>query len=81
MSELPSLSRIRWLCRRGTQELDRLLGEFAAQHYESLDDETRATFVALLETEDDQLWDWFIGRAAPPREDFEQLVQRIRDSR
>ena len=81
MTELPSLSRIRWLCRRGTQELDRLLGDFAEQSYEGLDDATRRTFVALLETEDDQLWDWFIGKAVPPREDFVQLVQRIRDSR
>ena len=80
MMPIPTLSRVRWLCRRGTQELDRLLLSYAERRYELLDDDAKRCFVALLEIEDDRLWDWFTGREAPPTQEFVSLVEAIRES-
>ncbi len=78
MKPAPPLARVRWLCRRGMQELDRLVGPFVEQHYEALSDADKRRMVRLLETEDDLLWDWFLGRARPEDQELTGLVERIR---
>ncbi len=74
-------SRLRWRCRRGTTELDRLLTRFIeaeSDGYYSLDATGRERFEQLLDTEDDQLIDWLVN-GQPPREDeLADVVQSIR---
>ncbi len=63
-------SRLRWRCRRGTTELDRLLTRFLeleSDGYGDLDAEGRDAFEALLDCEDDRLIDWLLN-GQPPRE-------------
>lgn len=71
---------LRWRCRRGMRELDALLGGWLDHRYGSADARMRAAFEALLGEEDDQLWDWLLGRSRPQREDLQAIVDDIRDS-
>ena len=74
MSELACL---RWRARRGTRELDRLLGWWLDERHADAAATTRADFAALLEQSDPDLWDWLTGKASPdPR--FAALIDEIR---
>ncbi|MEM9531124.1 MAG: succinate dehydrogenase assembly factor 2 [Pseudomonadota bacterium] len=68
---------LRWRCRRGMLELDVMLTRFLEGRYPKLPAPEQASFRQLLETEDDQLWDWLSGRAAPPP-DLETICAAIR---
>lgn len=61
------------------KELDALL----SRHLQRMVDADAAAgewadFEALLEREDDQLWDWLSGRFRPADPAIDELVQRIR---
>ena len=71
------LGRLRWRCRRGMKELDVLLEGFVAAETAALADGAWPEFEDLLDTEDDQLWDWLQGRGAPPP-DWARLVEALR---
>ncbi len=75
---MPSISQLRWHCRRGMLELDVMFRRFLDQHYPSLDLEDQQCFVELLTLEDDQLWDWLSGRFSPSDPQQKQLVEQIR---
>jgi antitoxin CptB len=47
--------------RRGTREMDLLLGPFADAHIGQLGDHDLADFEALLEVPDDELFTWITG--------------------
>jgi antitoxin CptB len=70
--------RLRWRCRRGTRELDRLLSGWLETRYESADEPLRAGFERLLDLQDPQLWDWFSGTSRPADPDFARIVDEIR---
>jgi antitoxin CptB len=71
------LGRLRWRVRRGTRELDRLLGWWLDARFLGADVAWREDFDALLDTPDPQLWDWLTGQAAPaPR--FAAIIDEIR---
>jgi antitoxin CptB len=72
-----TMSRLRWRCRRGMRELDSLLSGWLDAHWEDADPETRTRFLAVLDAEDDALWDWVTGRAAPEDAGLADLIQRI----
>jgi antitoxin CptB len=70
--------RLRWRCRRGMKELDRVLIYFldrlAAGEFAQL----AQPFVALLACEDSDLWHWVTAQRTPPRADWEQIIATIR---
>lgn len=72
------LKRIRWRCRRGTLELDALLGGWLERHAHDTDTTQLDAFDALLDRQDPDLWDWLLGHAVPPRADWVVLVAEIR---
>ncbi len=49
--------------RRGTREMDLLLGRFADAYIATLDDDGLAALEALLEVPDANLFAWLTGRA------------------
>ena len=51
--------------RRGTREMDLILGGFADAHIGELGDHDLADFEALMEVADDELFTWFTGHAEP----------------
>lgn len=48
-------SRLRWQCRRGTRELDILLGNYLEHQYQNANAKERQCFVDLLALEDSEL--------------------------
>lgn len=73
------LKRVQWRCRRGTRELDALLGGWLEVHRASLDAPQLEAFDALLDQQDPALWDWLMGHAEPPRADWRAIVMDIRE--
>ena len=77
--ENPEIKRLRWRCRRGMRELDQLMLRFLDQRWATADDLERSNFLILLDTEDDKLWRWFMGRERPENENLEAIVTLIAD--
>lgn len=73
-----ALKRLRWRCRRGTRELDALLGGWLDEHGTQADAHMLAAFDALLEEPDPLIWDWLMGYAHPGRADWVAIVGQIR---
>ncbi len=63
---------------RGCKETDLVLGSFAESALEGLNTHELAAYAAFLDEDDAHIWDWLVGRAAPPRADYEPLLVRMR---
>ena len=61
------------------RELDQLMLRYLDGRWPSADDAERAVFLRLLDTEDDKLWRWFMGREAPQEAELDVLVRAIID--
>ena len=72
-------ARLRWRCRRGMRELDQLLEQWLNVRFAQADASAQRAFADLLEQPDPQLWDWLSGREAPPRGDWQSIVDEIRN--
>jgi antitoxin CptB len=70
-------SRLRWRCRRGTRELDAVLGAWLETRHATASAGLREDFDALLDCADPDLWDWLIGHAEPA-ERFAAIIADIR---
>lgn len=79
MNDEAELRRLRWRCRRGMRELDRLLERYLDRRWPAVSEQERGIFLRLLDCEDDRLWRWFLGHETAPDADLDQLVQHIRD--
>lgn len=73
------LKRVQWRCRRGTRELDALLGGWLEAHRALPDASQIDAFDALLDQQDPALWDWLMGHAEPPRADWRAIITDIRE--
>lgn len=70
--------RLRWRCRRGTRELDVMLGWWLDARFAAADSAQQAAFDALLDCSDPDLWDWLTGHAVPSEPHFAALIDEIR---
>ena len=77
-SDDAELKRLRWRCRRGMRELDQLLERWLDVAWRQSTEAERATFLRLLDSEDDRLWRWFLGHEVAADPDLQALVDRIR---
>lgn len=77
-AEEVELRRLRWRCRRGMRELDRLLERYLDRDWQGASESQRGVFLRLLESEDDKLWHWLLDQDSPPDADLAQLVRHIR---
>ncbi|MBN8727378.1 MAG: succinate dehydrogenase assembly factor 2 [Xanthomonadales bacterium] len=75
---MSELARLRWRARRGTRELDRLLGWWLDERHPAADEATRSAFAALLDCPDPDLWDWLTGHAEPEEPRFAAIIDEIR---
>ena len=64
--------------RRGTKEMDLILGPFVAARVEAMDAPARARLEALMEENDQDLYLWVTG-ARPPPETHAALIDQIAD--
>lgn len=69
---------LRWRCRRGMRELDVLLVRWLESCWAGASPQARQGFRDLLECEDDQLWDWLLGRSLPEQPALRDIVHEIR---
>ncbi len=79
-AEYAEVKRLRWQCRRGMREMDMLLERWLDRHFASADASVRGHFRALLQAEDDLLWDWLMGKGAPDNAERAALITQIRTS-
>lgn len=70
--------RLQWRVRRGTAELDTMVGWWLNERFESASPEQREAFSELLDAQDPDLWDWLLGHAAVPRADWQAIIDDIR---
>jgi antitoxin CptB len=69
--------RICWACRRGMLELDLVLEPYVQQRLRTLGDEDQQRFINLLESEDTELFSWFLGRELPEDPELAKIVLDI----
>ena len=74
----PTLSRLRWRCRRGMRELDRILERFLETEYTALPEAERRDFAEFLELPDPEVYAYLLGRAAPTDPGLARILDRIR---
>lgn len=72
------LNRLKWASRRGMLELDLVLLPFLENIYPQLPDSDQALFVKLLESEDQDLFNWFLRKSDPEEADLQRIVDIIR---
>ena len=72
--------RLRWRCRRGTREMDLILGRFLESVGGDLDDAERQDLERLLDESDREILDWIARRSAPADAALAVLVDRIRSA-
>lgn len=72
------LKRMRWHCRRGTRELDRILERWLDDHAGTADEARLARFEAVLACEDRDLQRWILGYFDCERDDLKALIDEIR---
>jgi antitoxin CptB len=66
--------------RRGTQEVDLLLGSFADDFLTGFDGAQLDRFESLLECNDVEMLDWITGRRTPPQEHDHDVMRLLRTS-
>ena len=71
------LKRLRWRCRRGMRELDQLMERFLDRAWPTSSETDRGLFLRLLDTEDDILWRWCMGRERPEDPALAEFVDRL----
>lgn len=70
------LKKVLWRCRRGTKELDLILGTFAKNWYGSLDQRLKVQFDRLLQMQDPLLAEWLCFDHEPD-EEVKEIVHEI----
>lgn len=60
---------------RGMLEMDLLLGGFANRYVEGMDATALDAYEALLMEQDQDVYDWYLGRSAPPIDKLTQVLQ------
>lgn len=71
-------ARLQWLCRRGTRELDLLLGRFLEQQWDQAPAEVQAAFERLLALQDPDIYALLTGKRRAPDPELADVVERIR---
>ncbi|KAA0873816.1 FAD assembly factor SdhE [Nitrincola tapanii] len=71
------IRRLAWQSRRGMLELDVLLGPFVNEAFRDLAIEDQDRFVKLLDSEDQDLFMWFMQRSVPEDPDLQRIVELI----
>ena len=58
-------AKLLWRCRRGARELDSLLVPYGLMRINVMDEVEKYNLRFLLEQQDPDLLDWFLGRRTP----------------
>ena len=64
---------------RGTKEMDLLIGSFADAHLSGFGREQLDRFEALLDVPEPVVYDWILGRSAPPADHDHDVMRLLLD--
>lgn len=70
-------SRIHWACRRGMLELDVAIMPFFKYDYDSLNEPDKKAFVALLKSDDPDLFNWMMDHGEPADPELKRIIRLI----
>lgn len=70
--------KLKWRCRRGTLELDIMLGRYLDRVYPTAGQNEQALFQALLNFSDAELLTFLVGEQLPEAKGMATLVKKIR---
>lgn len=73
------LNRLRWASRRGMLELDLILSPFVENVYPTLSPDDQRLFEQLLESEDQDLFNWFLRKGEADDAAIQAIVQVVLD--
>ena len=73
-------NKLRWRCRRGMRELDAILARYIDSLEGGLTAIEENTLSRLLDSEDDELWDWLSGKQLCPHSELTQIIDVIRSA-
>lgn len=69
--------KVIYRARRGLKELDFYLDPYVREHYLHASAAEKATFATLVEQEDPDLLDWFMGTSQPQDVKMADLISKI----
>lgn len=77
MTEQADYNRLFWHSRRGMLEVDLILLPFLEKAYRQLPADDQQRYVRLLESEDQDLFSWFMQHKEPEDPELAQIVRVI----
>lgn len=75
--EAALLRKVRWKCRRGMRELDRIMERYLSDRWPQASAAERDQFLSLLDVEDDKLFQWFMGYEPCTDERYSDIVRLV----
>ncbi len=75
--EAALLRKVRWKCRRGMRELDRIMERYLSDRWPQASATERDQFLSLLDVEDDKLFQWFMGYEPCTDERYSDIVHLV----
>jgi antitoxin CptB len=72
------INRLFWGSRRGMLELDLILLPFLENVYPGLPQDDKERYWTLLESEDQDMYAWFINREDPQDPNLQRIVDIVR---
>ena len=73
-------ARLLWQCRRGMLELDAMLQAFMDKRYDDLNEAQQRAFERLLQTPDQLLLEYLMGRTIPIDKEVADVASRVHES-
>ncbi|MDV7106270.1 succinate dehydrogenase assembly factor 2 [Vibrio sp. TH_r3] len=70
-------ARIKWACRRGMLELDVVIMPFFDECFDSLSETEQHDFIALLECDDPDLFNWVMQHGRSDDERLANMIDKI----
>lgn len=76
---MSEISKLKWRCRRGMRELDKLMCTWLNEHYMHADTQTRELFSELLDEQDPDIVMLLNGKHSPAKErHYETILVQLR---
>ena len=70
-------SRLLWRCRRGARELDSILVPYGLAQIHAMTSVEKHDLNRLLEQQDPDLLDWFLGKSTPKDSSIADAVRHV----
>lgn len=74
---MANVKLLRWRCRRGMKELDKLLEHYLLNHFENASSGEQEAFEALLTLPDPLLFDYLLAEQKPDKKSLQNIVNQI----